>query len=89
MAVSTSSIYTKGSLVDSDKDWYHGELTRVLAEKPPRDPNQDPNCFFIRESRARAKRTIVMTLIYHGMPYHITILEYGPGQYRLKSVTSC
>ena len=28
-----ANIYTKGSPVDSDKDWYHGELTRVQAEK--------------------------------------------------------
>ena len=80
MAVATSSIYTKGSLVDSDKNWYHGELTRIQAEKALRE-SQDSNCFLIRESRVRG--SLILSLIHHGDIYHITI-EYGPGQYRLE-----
>ena len=66
--------------MDSDKDWYHGELTRVQAEKALRE-SQDSNCFLIRESRVR--RSLTLSLIYHGEIYH-TRIEYVPGQYRLQ-----
>ena len=79
MAVAT---YTKASPVDSDKDWYHGELTRVQAEKALRK-SKDSNCFLIRESKVKAKRSLILCLINHGEIYHITI-EYGPGWYRLE-----
>ena len=83
MAVSTSSIYTKGSPVDSDKDWYHGELTRVQAEKALRE-SQDSNCFLIRESRVKSKRSLILSLIHHGAEVYHTTIEYGPGRYRLE-----
>ena len=82
MAVATSSIYTKSSPVDSDKDWYHGKLTRLQAENALRE-SQDSNCFLIRVSRAKAKRSLILSLIHHGEVYHTTI-EYGPGWYRLQ-----
>ena len=68
--------------MDSDKDWYHGELTRVQAEKALRE-SQYSNCFLIRESRVKAKRSLILSLIHHENIYHIPI-EYGPGQYRLQ-----
>ena len=37
MAVATSGFYAKASSVDFDKDWYHGELTRVQAKKVLRE----------------------------------------------------
>ena len=68
--------------MDSDKDWYHGELTKVQTEKTLKE-SQDSNCFLIRESRVKAKRSLILSLIHHGEIYHITI-EYGPGRYRLQ-----
>ncbi len=67
MAVATSNIYTKGLLVDSDKEWYHGELTREQAEKTLRDNGSD--CFLIRES----KGSLVLSLINNGRIQHIKI----------------
>ena len=34
-----TNVYAKGRPVNSDKDWYHGELTRDQAEEALRAPN--------------------------------------------------
>ncbi len=64
MAVAEVSIYMKGHQLDSDKEWYHGELTREQAEKTLRDNGSD--CFLIRES----KGSLVLSLINHGETHH-------------------
>ncbi len=74
------SDYTKGLPVDSDKEWYHGELTREQAEMTLRDNGSD--CFLIRES----KESLVLSLIDLGKCYHIKI-EYKPGLYKLSGVS--
>ena len=78
MAVASSSDYAKGSLLGSDKDWYHGQLTRVEAEQALTASGCD--CFLIREDG----RTLVLSLIHHGQVHHINI-KYGPGWYELES----
>ncbi len=67
MAVAASNVYTKGLQVDSDKEWYHGELTREQAEMTLRDNGSD--CFLIRES----KGYLVLSLINHGETDHAKI----------------
>ena len=67
MAVAESSIYTKGLHVNSNKEWYHGELTREQAEKTLRDNGSD--CFLIRES----KGSLVLSLIKQGETLHYKI----------------
>ncbi len=69
MAVAASNIYTKGLPVDSEKEWYHGELTRKQAEKTLRDNGSD--CFLIRES----KGSLVLSLINHGETQHYKIIN--------------
>ncbi len=64
MAEAATNIYMKGLQVDSDKEWYHGELTREQAEKTLRDNGSD--CFLIRES----KGSLVLSLINHGETHH-------------------
>ncbi len=49
MTESDSRIYMKGFHMDSDKEWYHRELTREQAEKKLKDNGSD--CFLIRESQ--------------------------------------
>ena len=78
MAVASSSVYAKGSLLDSDKDWYHGQLTRVEAEQALTASGCD--CFLIREDG----RALVLSLIHHGQVHHVNI-KYGPGWYELES----
>lgn len=78
MAVPTSNIYTKGSLLGSDKEWYYGELSRFEAEQTLTNSGYD--CFLIREG----KGSLVLSLIHHGQVYHINIM-YGPGWYKLES----
>ena len=78
MAVASSSIYAKGSLLGSDKDWYHGQLTRVEAEQALTASGCD--CFLIREDG----RALVLSLIHHGQVHHVNI-KYGPGWYELES----
>ncbi len=67
MTVAEPSIYMKGLQVDSDKEWYHGELTREQAEMTLRDNGSD--CFLIRES----KGSLVLSLINHGETHHVKI----------------
>ena len=78
MAVASSSVYAKGSLLGSDKDWYHGQLTRVEAEQALTASGCD--CFLIREDG----RALVLSLIHHGQVHHVNI-KYGPGWYELES----
>ena len=82
MAISTSSINTKGFLLDSDKDWYHGELTREQAERALKE-NQDSNCFLIRESRN--KDSLVVSFIHKRGEFCHWVIYYDDGQYRLQS----
>ena len=74
--VASSSVYDKGSLLGSDKDWYHGQLTRVEAEQALTASGCD--CFLIREDG----RALVLSLIHHGQVHHVNI-KYGPGWYGL------
>ena len=76
MAVNSSSHYAKGSLLESDQDWYHGQLTRAEAEQSLRGFGCD--CFLIRES----KGALVLSLACSGKFCHIKIY-YGPGWYKL------
>ena len=73
-----STVYAKGSLLGSDKDWYHGQLTRVEAEQALTASGCD--CFLIREDG----RALVLSLIHHGQVHHVNI-KYGPGWYELES----
>ena len=74
-----SNVYAEGDPVDSDKDWYHGMLTRDQAEETLRASGY--NYFLIRES----KGSLVLSLIHHGDIYHI-VIKRGPGGYSLSSV---
>ena len=67
--------------MDSDKDWYHGELTSDQAEEILRASGS--NCFLIRES----KGNLVLSLIQPGVIYH-TVIKRGPGWYSLSSEKS-
>ena len=70
--------YVKGSPLDWDKDWYHGELGRVEAEQALTASGCD--CFLVRVSEG----ALVLSLIHHGQLHHINI-KYSPGCYELKS----
>ena len=76
-----SNVYAKACPVDSDKDWYHGELTRDQAEETLRASGAD--CFLIRKSKGR----LILSLIHHGEIYH-AVIEHGPGWYSLSSKKS-
>ena len=78
MAVASSSAYAKGSLLGSDKEWCHGQLTRVEAEQALATYGCD--CFLIREDG----RALVLSLIHHRQLHHVNI-EYGPGWYELEN----
>ena len=69
--------YAKGSQADSDKDWYHGELTKDQAEEALRGGGSS-NCFLVRESNG----SLVLSLRHHDIK-HIKI-ERGPGWYQLE-----
>ena len=73
-----SNVYAKGCLIDSDKDWYHGELTRNQAEEALRASGS--NCFLIRESEGN----LILSLIHYGEIYH-NVIKHGPGWYSLSS----
>ena len=75
-----SSIYAKGCQTDADRDWYHGKLTRDLAEATLRASGS--NCFLIRESEGSSN--LVLSLIQAGDFSHVKI-EYTPEGYCLKS----
>ena len=78
MAASTNiESYAEGSLSCSDKNWFHGELTREKAEQALAASGCD--CFLIRQSQG----ALVLSLIQHGELHHIKI-EYGPGWYKLE-----
>ena len=76
--VMASNDYVKACPVDSDKDWYHGELTRDQAEEALRASGS--NCFLIRES----KGSLVLSTILQGQIYHY-VIKRGPGRYSLSS----
>ena len=80
-AKESSLTYTRGSLVGSDKEWYHGELTREEAEKALKVSGCDS--FLIRHCQG----VPVLSLIHHGQVHHITI-KYGPGWYELENGTA-
>ena len=69
-----SSAYTRGFLVGSDKEWYHGEITRDEAEQALKASGCD--CFLIRHCQG----VLVLSLIHDGEFHHITV-NYGPGWY--------
>ena len=81
MATAQTSIYSKACILDSNRDWYHGELSRVRAEKALRDSDHD--CFLIRE----CNKTLVLSLICKNQVYHMNI-RYGPGWYELEYDTA-
>ena len=74
-------VYAEGSLVGSDKDWFHGELTTVEAEQALRASGYD--CFLVRKCQG----ALVLSLIHHGELHHINI-KYGPGWYALENGSS-
>ena len=74
----TSSTYTSRFLVLSDKEWYHGELTRDEAEQALKASGCD--CFLVRHCQG----VLVLSLIHDGGFHHITI-NYGPGLYELEN----
>jgi len=76
MAIADSNIYAKGSLLGVDKEWYHGQLSEVEAEKVLTTSKCD--CFLIRED----ERALFLSLIHQGQVHHIGI-KYGPGWYEL------
>ena len=81
MALSSSD-YTKASPAEySDKEWYHGEMTKDKAERQLRACGN--NCFLIRES----KGALILSLLLNGEAHHFNI-EYGPGSYRLQASSS-
>ena len=71
-----ADLYTKGCVSDSDKDWFHGKLTKREAEQVL--AQSGGNCFLIRES----KRYLVLSLSQDGETHHFGI-QYGPGWYKL------
>ena len=75
-AVSDLGTYNKGCLVESDKVWYHGELTRDKAEQSLKA--SDCDSFLIRHDQG----DLVLSLI-HGTKIDHTKINYGPGWYQL------
>ena len=78
MAVADSSTYSKGVPLGWEKDWYHGELSRVQAEHALTVSGCD--CFLVRVSQG----ALILSLIHHGQVHHVSI-KYGPGWYELES----
>ena len=76
-----ANIYYEACHEDSDKDWYHGELTRDQAEESLRASGS--NCFLIRES----KGSLVLSLLLHGQIHHLKI-KHGPRWYSLEGRSS-
>ena len=76
-AVTALSTYARGYLVGSDKEWYHGELTRDEAEQALKASGCD--CFLIRHCQG----VLVLSLIHDGGFHHITV-KHGPGWYELE-----
>ena len=75
--VGSSHTYTRGILVESDKEWYHGEQTREEAEWALKASGCD--CFLIRHNQG----DLVLSLVQNGNTTHIPI-KYGPGWYKLE-----
>ena len=75
-----ANTYTRGFLVESDKEWYHGELSRDEAEQALK--KSGCNCFLIRHSQ----EVLVLSLVQNGSTTHIQI-KYGPGWYKLEGST--
>ncbi len=73
-----SVTYAKGSPLGCDKDWYHGELSRVEAEQALATYGRD--CFLVRVSEG----ALILSLIHHGILHHLNI-KYGLGWYELES----
>ena len=74
----TSSTYTRGFFVGSEKEWYHGELTRYEAEQALKASGCD--CFLIRHCQG----VLVLSLIHDGEFHHVTI-QYESGSYELEN----
>ena len=74
----SSSNYNTGTILESDKEWYHGEITRDEAEKALKASGCD--CFLVRHCQG----ILVLSLIHDGGFHHITI-NYGPGWYELEN----
>ena len=73
----TLDIYSEGSILGSEKDWFHGEVTIIEAEQILAASNGD--CFLIRKTRG----ALFMSLMHEGQIHHIKI-KYGPGWYELE-----
>ena len=69
------TVYSKGTC--SNKEWYHGELTRVEAEQAL--AASDCDCFLIRECEGG----LVLSLTHHGKVHHVAV-KYGPSWYELE-----
>ena len=73
-SASNPSVYVKGSPLGWDKEWYHGELSRVEAEQALIAVGCD--CFLVRVSEG----ALSLSLIHHGLLRHVNI-KYGRGGY--------
>ena len=78
IGVTGSTTYTKGCPVGSDKEWYHGELTRDDAEQALKASGSD--CFLIRH----CQEVLVLSIVHNGEFHHITV-KYGPRWYELEN----
>jgi len=83
MADGGSTIYAKGFLLGSDKDWYHGELNPIEAERALIASGDGDGCFLIRQNN----KALFLSLIHQGQVHHIGI-KYGPGWYELDGGTA-
>ena len=73
---SNSHTNTRDFLVGSDKEWYHGELTRDEAEQALKASGCD--CFLI----CHCQGDYFLSFTYRGHIYHMKI-EHGLGWFKL------
>ena len=81
MAVATST-GIKGSLLESNYGWHHGELSKVEAEQALKASMCD--CFLVRVSEG----ALILSLIHRGQLHHLNIKKYKSGWYDLESGTA-
>ncbi len=82
MAIADPSLYAEGSPLITDKDWYHGELSRDEAEQALATSGRD--CFLVRASQG----ALILSLIHHGILHHIKIKHGCSGYHELESSSS-
>ena len=70
--------YSKGSLLSSSKEWFHGELPQAEAERALM--TSECNCFLIRQEN----KSLILSLRHQNSVHHVNI-QYGPGWYKLEN----